>query len=466
VAGNDNIDAWRVLDDLGDLVDKSLVLAEQSDVPRCRLLETTRAFALGKLADAGEVEVVRRAHAQAMLEIFEATCRDELTVPLLERLARHAADMDNLRVALDWCFGPNGDRSLGVALASASAWVWREGGAGRPEGLRRRQLALGHVDAQTPPMIETRLCIDWTHLASPQVGDIELTRARRGVELCRAMQDAPRLALALGMLAMTHSRRHENQPANDAIEEQRRLLQPDWPPYLRARALLAQGFVSLQNDAFELAMAEYEQAYHLAAGLGDPLLLSHSLTNREQCAAALGQWKECVDRGRELVALIERYPGAHPTLDAIVAGNLCMALIGIGAIDEALEQGRRARPLFERFGHLVCLLDPLASLAYERGFAADAARIMGCADAGQARARSERERVEAALHASLAERLSLAFGPDELRRLVEEGATLSVQAAASLALRDDAQDASSPAWPESPVRAAPPDVRESHPARA
>ena len=39
-----------VLDLLGTLIDKSLVIAEGEEVPRYRMLETTRAFALEQLA--------------------------------------------------------------------------------------------------------------------------------------------------------------------------------------------------------------------------------------------------------------------------------------------------------------------------------------------------------------------------------------------------------------------------------
>lgn len=454
VGGGAAIDEWRVLDHLGDLVDKSLVVAESGEVPRYRLLETTRAFALGKLADAGEVEAARRLHAHAMLQLFESACDDELAVPLMRRLAHYGVDLDNLRAALDWSFGPTGDRALGVSIASASAWVWREGGAGRPEGMRRVQLAFKHLDAQTPALVEARLCLEWCALASPQVRDVELARAQRGVELCRAMGDSGRLALALCQLARTHAHRRESSEAMLAIEEQRTLAGPHWPMFLRARTLLMENCVLFECGDFEAAISLAKRAYQLALTMDDPLLLLHSLTNQEQCAAALGRWEECVVRGRELVALVEQHPGMHPTVDAIVAGNLCMALLRTGAIDEALQQARLARPLFERFGHLVCLLDALAMLAFERGFKADAARIMGCADARGAESGSHRERVEAGLHDELAQRLARTFGPAQLCQLVAEGPALSVGDAASLALRDD-PPATQPAWAESSVRAAP-----------
>src|SRR5437870_6967552 len=77
VAGDDSIDEWAVLDRLGALVDKSLVVAEAGQEPRYRLLETSRAFALEKLHEAGETEVVLRRHAEGVLAVFEASRTNE-----------------------------------------------------------------------------------------------------------------------------------------------------------------------------------------------------------------------------------------------------------------------------------------------------------------------------------------------------------------------------------------------------
>jgi len=39
-------------------------------------------------------------------------------------MADYAPKIDNLRTALDWAFSDTGDRSIGVALAAASAELW------------------------------------------------------------------------------------------------------------------------------------------------------------------------------------------------------------------------------------------------------------------------------------------------------------------------------------------------------
>ncbi len=71
VASDERIDVWAALDHLGALVDKSLVLAEGDPVPRYRLLETTRAYALERLAEAGETERVLQRHAEALVAMLD-----------------------------------------------------------------------------------------------------------------------------------------------------------------------------------------------------------------------------------------------------------------------------------------------------------------------------------------------------------------------------------------------------------
>ena len=50
MVSDDNIDSWDVLEHMGALVDKSLLVADGELVPRYRLLETTRLYALERLA--------------------------------------------------------------------------------------------------------------------------------------------------------------------------------------------------------------------------------------------------------------------------------------------------------------------------------------------------------------------------------------------------------------------------------
>src|SRR5438552_6309675 len=103
VACDERIDPWTVLDHLGDLVDKSLVLAEGDPIPRYRMLETTRAYALERLVEAGEMQATLRRHAHAMLALLEPFEEYESRWQASAGIVPAAkAELDNLRAALDW----------------------------------------------------------------------------------------------------------------------------------------------------------------------------------------------------------------------------------------------------------------------------------------------------------------------------------------------------------------------------
>jgi non-specific serine/threonine protein kinase len=73
VCSGDGVDTLDVLDLLGRLVDKSLVLVvEGTDENRYRLLETVRQYGNGHLADADESTTTRTAHRDWCRSTVEA----------------------------------------------------------------------------------------------------------------------------------------------------------------------------------------------------------------------------------------------------------------------------------------------------------------------------------------------------------------------------------------------------------
>jgi len=88
------------------------------------LLETTRAYSLEKLIEAGEFDAAARRHAGRYLDIFERAVAEAETRPTDEWLADYGPRIDNLRSALDWAFSSSGDPSIGVALTIAAVPLW------------------------------------------------------------------------------------------------------------------------------------------------------------------------------------------------------------------------------------------------------------------------------------------------------------------------------------------------------
>jgi predicted ATPase len=98
--------AGVVLDLLGSLVAKSLVMAEIPDEgsSRYRLLETVRQYALERLIDQGEAQSVRERHARWYRNRLHEQARDlaRARATGIGFVDRRGADLPNLLATLDW----------------------------------------------------------------------------------------------------------------------------------------------------------------------------------------------------------------------------------------------------------------------------------------------------------------------------------------------------------------------------
>jgi|HubBroStandDraft_4_1064222.scaffolds.fasta_scaffold04507_3 predicted ATPase/DNA-binding winged helix-turn-helix (wHTH) protein len=115
----------QVVDGVASLVAKSLLAATvDGSTARYRLLDTTRAYALEKLVESGELQTVARRHAEFYSDLFERAEAEWEARPTAEWLAHYGWRINNLRAALDWAFSPDGDTSTGMALTAAAVPLW------------------------------------------------------------------------------------------------------------------------------------------------------------------------------------------------------------------------------------------------------------------------------------------------------------------------------------------------------
>ncbi len=435
VAAAAGIDEWAVIDRLGALVDKSLVVAEPGEPPRYRLLETSRAFALEMLERAGETDAVMRRHAEALLVVFEQSRSEEFVLPLQARLDCYQRDLDNVRAALDWTGATPDAVELHIALAGAVAWIWTEA-ALRPEGVRRTELALARIGLGTPPHLEAMLSRSWPALAFPKTGVQEMERGARAVAIHRASGDRRGLFAALCVLALTQTYRGLLDQAQHALDEADALIAADWPPAARVPLLKGRFMLLQRQGRSEAGVPFAEEILRIAIGMADHRLEAKALIWLEQGAAARGRFRESVADGVALDRRMREDRALARGLDCFVRPNLCLSLMQLGQVDEALEFARRAFPVVVQGGRTIDLLDPYALLAFKRGLVDDAARILGRAEEVYSADSFRREVVEQKLRDNLLSDLRIALPAISLARLMEEGKALADDEALRLALRD------------------------------
>lgn len=132
VCSGNGVEQNEVLGLLGQLVDKSLVLAEgEEDVSRYRLLETIRQYGREKLLESKEGSTLRARHRDWFLSVAE---RAEPNLEGRDQdvwLDRLEIEHDNFRAALEWSMRTSDDAALRLAGALWRFWFgrghWTEG---------------------------------------------------------------------------------------------------------------------------------------------------------------------------------------------------------------------------------------------------------------------------------------------------------------------------------------------------
>ena len=113
-----------VLGAMDTLVAKSIVATRPiGAMMRYRLLDATRAYVLEfRIEDGERIDLAVR-HAAYYRRWLEQTGIDWPDLTTGEERTPHFAAINNVRAALDWCFGPEGATDIGIGLAAAAAPV-------------------------------------------------------------------------------------------------------------------------------------------------------------------------------------------------------------------------------------------------------------------------------------------------------------------------------------------------------
>ncbi|WP_276033890.1 helix-turn-helix transcriptional regulator [Mycobacterium alsense] len=196
VASADGVQRYQVLDQLTLLVDKSLVVAENTGGRmRYRMLETVRQYALEKLAESGEADAVRSRHCDhytSMAALLDAPARTDYA----ERLTQAEVEMDNLRSALGWNLETSDTgRALSLASSLQPLWLTRlralEGRAWFDTVVAESDLN----DLEVPAAVRARALADTAVLNMFVGGSIDL--AERALAIARELDDPALLARTL-----------------------------------------------------------------------------------------------------------------------------------------------------------------------------------------------------------------------------------------------------------------------------
>ena len=335
-ASDESIDQWLVLDLLGNLVDKSLVIADGEAQPRYRLLETTRAFALEQLAVTGESGTMLRRHTQVICGLM--TAMDAHWYQSAVERRRMVLELGNLRAALDWALASTDDRTLAYELLGSCYLVWLQSGL-TEEGVQR-MAQLWPLPSNLPPKIEADFCLGFARLNKGAAREEHYEAARRAEALYRQLGDADRLGHALLLAAMTGVMSDRMAVAEQALREAANLI-TDSAALLKQSALLAtQGEFHLRRGATELAIAAFRRQVELCRRAGEVLIENRALGNMGCAQLDAGDLDAAIESLHKSIDGLRRINAPHGAEFRI--GTLAVALAWRGDDVDILALAREA----------------------------------------------------------------------------------------------------------------------------
>ncbi|MGI8874914.1 MAG: helix-turn-helix transcriptional regulator [Egibacteraceae bacterium] len=305
VCAGGELEPGQVFDLLDRLVARSLVVAETaggSRRARYRLLETIKAYAGDRLAEAGEEAPLREAHARFYLSLAERAEPELTGAGQEEWFARLEAERANLRSALHRSLS-DGRSEWALRLGGALVLFWRV----RCHFSEGRDLLAAALAASEGEDIALRARALWgSGFMALMVDDLDRAGPdiERSLALARELGDRQAQARALLLLGnVSQSRDPESAPA--LLEESAALSREAGDSWCLAHALSVAGFGHCARDEMEIARPLFEECLAVAREADDMQGLRFGLIGLGQVAVCQGDYGSAESVLREAVAVAD-----------------------------------------------------------------------------------------------------------------------------------------------------------------
>src|ERR1700733_7325477 len=361
VVGELGAGTGEIFDAIAGLVEKSLIATRIDEAQaQYRLLDTTRAYALEKLEEHAEVDVVFRRHAEYVTGYLESQRAALLALLKAESGAAYPGSSGNIHLAPKWSFGPRGNNQIATGLAVASthssqlgniraALEWSFGSHGDDEIATRLAAASTQLFLELSLLIECRI---WAERAIVRLGD-QHKNSRREMEIYAS--------LSLALMHTEGSTERVREAFSRALGIA--VIQRDLAHELR---LLSWFFMYYRwnieiNEAFDVASRAQEVA--LKTGDFDDIALAQSMLGAANHlagnhVAALQHFES----GLSHSASGSRFnAGQHLFYhNSLLLAGMARCLLYGGLLDQSLDYARRAVEEAEQAGHLATLCQSLS----------------------------------------------------------------------------------------------------------
>lgn len=344
VCASDEVESAGVLDALSHLVDKSLVIMDESQhgETRYHLLETIREYARERLLESDERANTCTRHLEYFVRLAE------LAEPKLEGgeqgnwLKRLQLESDNLRAALIWSLENDSETALRLAGALGQFWFMRGHHFG--EGKVWLERAISRVTTSGQEALRAK-AFNWLGTLAFFHGDYALARSayQNSLRLYQILNDRDGIAQSAYYLADAAA--SQGDPAARDLFSAARVFAEENLAHLRqqgdqwkmARALNFLGEMARIERDHLAARACYEESLMVRRELGDQRGVAISLFNLGYVAQGQGDRQQASDFFTESLAFFQQLGSTRGIVDCLAA------LAGLAG---AVKQPERAARLF------------------------------------------------------------------------------------------------------------------------
>ncbi|HKH10183.1 MAG TPA: tetratricopeptide repeat protein [Rubrobacter sp.] len=370
----------ETLELVASLVDKNLLrpVEGMGGEPRLFMLETIREYALERLAESGEEENVREAHAASYLALAEEA-EPKLTtagqMPWLDLLER---EHNNLRAALRWSLDMARTETV-LRLVGALWRFWHVRGY-LSEGTRWLEEALALHGGE--PSLRARVLSGGGELAHSQ-GDLDRAEELRegALALSRQLGEEAQIAAALNGVAFVIRRRGEFARARAMHQEALELYRKMDDRWGVGRSMDLLGRAAAFEGDYEAALPQLEEGLRMRREVGDREGIAESMAVTGLAALGREDYGKARSLLQEARVIMEELGDPR---------GIAKTTVGLGDVDLNVGDQGAAQALYEEALTLLkdvgdkwwmaWCLEGMAEVAVARTRPERAARLFGAAE--------------------------------------------------------------------------------------
>jgi predicted ATPase/class 3 adenylate cyclase len=327
LCSGDDVDDIEVVDALASLIDKSLVVAERSEIgTRYRQLETIRQYAEEQLMASGSADGARERHARYFGDFARDAGRKLWSDTEVEWARRVEADLDNVRAAVSWAVAA-GETDLAMRIAGALVTQAVERPIWTTASIAEEALRASDAD-QHPWRAIVMGEASW---AAQRRGDSAAAR-----ELVDGALDAQRAGARFTAPVWSYAAMHraEDDSGQDALALaaeglERAEAAGDATGAIALRTMYVGQLV--QHERGAEARAEAEQALASARALGQPALIAMGLFALGLALASSGEPDRGITIVRESIEVSDQIGSTWQAVGGLSALAALEALYGDAA---------------------------------------------------------------------------------------------------------------------------------------